>query len=419
MQNDFAAPDGATLERSMASAKGIMTSPPHDGDWFCQWLLTMVDLPRLALAHGVGDAGQVELSCVYEAENDCLSIEVYYETSHIAKMTVPLHSVRDFELNTRSFAATLGMPMFVPSFADRTETKWTRNFKEWLKGSMVAIVLKNRNGNGGPTPMVDVMVAMVSGEDADEDRMAVTRRAIQFWAVVFVSTTSFAVKIYREEFCNSFKKDPLADKLREINSRYQATEAKGGKTAGDSAKGATRFGPASKKGSRPTKDMQTAMEDMANLYGEEVDSDESEMDQLPAEPAPSSARLSSPTSAITCASSSLNATQHSTPRRSSPGLPHGCRRSCNGTTTTSATAGALCGGLAHIPRWVRPCSPLRGKASSSFSRPRPMATCQPASPIPQDSTSVGRFTVPACASSPPTCGLNGHGGRSWVRAGGR
>ena len=90
------------------------------------------------------------------------------------------------------------------------------------------------------TPLVDPLVMLVlsfyetamagEGEEAvntlfdDNEEMALakaksaqaTKVSIQFWVVVVLMLLSFATKVFREDYCNSFRDDPVNNKLEEI-----------------------------------------------------------------------------------------------------------------------------------------------------------------------------------------------------------
>ena len=50
------------------------------------------------------------------------------------------------------------------------------------------------------------------------------KSTIQFYLVVFITLMSGYVKLFREEYCNSFEVDPVAEKFIAISEKYSEME---------------------------------------------------------------------------------------------------------------------------------------------------------------------------------------------------
>ena len=59
------------------------------------------------------------------------------------------------------------------------------------------------------------MAVMLVGND-DTEVLENLKTAIHFYAIVILLLVSVLSKLYREDLCNNFEKDPLHEKLDEI-----------------------------------------------------------------------------------------------------------------------------------------------------------------------------------------------------------
>lgn len=63
--------------------------------------------------------------------------------------------------------------------------------------------------------VVQPMAVMIVGNE-DSEVIENVKIAIHFYAIVILLLTSVLSKLYREDLCNNFEKDPLHEKLDEI-----------------------------------------------------------------------------------------------------------------------------------------------------------------------------------------------------------
>ena len=72
------------------------------------------------------------------------------------------------------------------------------------------------------TPLIKPVLFVILGEeDFDTDTNAESLKVkIQFWVLVVLMLTSLFTKVFREDICNNFNRDPLTSKLEELNQRF-------------------------------------------------------------------------------------------------------------------------------------------------------------------------------------------------------
>ena len=59
-------------------------------------------------------------------------------------------------------------------------------------------------------------MAVMLGGNEDTEALEPLKIAIHFYAIVILLFVSVLSKLYREDLCNNFEKDPLHEKLDEI-----------------------------------------------------------------------------------------------------------------------------------------------------------------------------------------------------------
>lgn len=71
------------------------------------------------------------------------------------------------------------------------------------------------------TPLVKpFMTMLVYQQFVEADSADDFQATMQFYLVVFIFLLSGFVKLYREEFCNNFELDPVAEKFHQITEKY-------------------------------------------------------------------------------------------------------------------------------------------------------------------------------------------------------
>ena len=63
--------------------------------------------------------------------------------------------------------------------------------------------------------VVQPMAVMIVGSE-DTEAIENVKTSVHFYAIVILLLTSILSKLYREDLCNNFEKDPLHEKLDEI-----------------------------------------------------------------------------------------------------------------------------------------------------------------------------------------------------------
>lgn len=84
---------------------------------------------------------------------------------------------------------------------------------------------------------------------------------------------SLATKAFREDVCNNFKDDPVNTKLEEIKQRFQLQGLKKQRQNENDEDEEPRPTPVPET-EEQKRNMQQAVKDLKNIYGNEVDSDE-------------------------------------------------------------------------------------------------------------------------------------------------
>ena len=73
------------------------------------------------------------------------------------------------------------------------------------------------------TPLIKPVLFVFLGDidDFDAEKNAESLKVnIQFWVLVVLMVTSLFTKVFREDICNNFNRDPLTAKLEELNQRF-------------------------------------------------------------------------------------------------------------------------------------------------------------------------------------------------------
>ena len=72
------------------------------------------------------------------------------------------------------------------------------------------------------TPLIKPVIFVILGEDdfESETNAESLKVNIQFWVLVVLMVTSLFTKVFREDICNNFNRDPLTAKLEELNQRF-------------------------------------------------------------------------------------------------------------------------------------------------------------------------------------------------------
>jgi hypothetical protein len=135
------------------------------------------------------------------------------------------------------------------------------------------------------TPLIEPLVEWLAGEEGNPAQI---RSKIQFYLVVSMLFSSVATKMFREDFCNNFSKDPFDDKIHDIaeklkakmeNDSKKSKEFKEGKMPEDDGEPADRAQPkqkppirvgATKVSEERMAEMNKAIQELQELYGKEL-----------------------------------------------------------------------------------------------------------------------------------------------------